>query len=69
VSALATIIEQLRSIASNTGSSSDLLGSLNEKDFVDQGLRDTLNSIKSTKPQRRTGSYPSAKSVAAIARP
>lgn len=67
---LTLIIEQLKAITSNTGSSSDLLGSLNEKDFVDQGLRDTLNSLKSTKStQRRSGSYASAKSVVAIARP
>ncbi|MCM1439564.1 MAG: phage tail tip lysozyme [Roseburia sp.] len=70
MNALSMILDNLKQIASNTGSSSELLGSLNEKDFVDQGVRDSLNALKGKRHQsKRTSSPASARSVAAIARP
>ena len=69
ISALQTIITHLASINSNTNSSNTLLTNLNEKDFVDKGLRNTLSSMKVNKPNVKQSSYLSAKSVAALARP
>lgn len=39
------MLEALIAIRSNTGTSSDLLGSINGKEFVDQGVRDTLTAL------------------------
>lgn len=69
IDALKTIIIHLASISNNTNSSNDLLTNLNEKDFVDKGLRDTINAFKSSKPPVKQNSYSSARSVAALARP
>ena len=69
VEALKTIIIHLSSINNNTGSSNVLLTNLNEKDFVDKGLRDTINAFKSNKPQPKQSSYSTARSVAALVRP
>ena len=68
------IVSYLEAIVANTGLSSDLLGSINDKDFVDQGLRDSLNAlskVKKTNTPYRYGSTSSTTStaIANMARP
>ena len=45
-------VEELVKITNNTASSSTLLNSLNEKDFVDVGLRNTLDALKDVRQRR-----------------
>ena len=45
VTLLTRAVEELSKITNNTASSSDLLGSLNEKDFVDKGVRDSIEAL------------------------
>lgn len=52
------MVEELIKITNNTASSSDLLGSLNEKEFVDQGLRDSLNALGNAKKAQRSNTLP-----------
>ena len=68
---LTQVILELTKITNNTSSSNDLLGSLNEKDFVDKGLRDTLSNTKAkkNKPFGKPSSTSSAKTVARMAMP
>lgn len=71
---MSQIIQELASINNNTGASTDLLGSLNEKDFVDKGLRDTLTAVsKSSKSNYTSRHMPTSsnnvRAVSAIARP
>ena len=42
---LSQVIDELRAINGNTSTSSTLLDSLNQKDFVDHGLRDSINAL------------------------
>lgn len=67
------IITCLNDISDNTGESTGLLAALNNKDFVDKGLRDSLNSLKAGTSGRSRSSSPlpatGAKNIAAIARP
>jgi hypothetical protein len=67
------ILRYLEAIVSNTGLSSDLLGSINDKDFVDQGLRDSLNALSKVKKTSGTYRYgnpgTSKASIANLARP
>lgn len=42
---LSQVIDELRAINGNTSTSSALLDSLNQKDFVDHGLRDSINAL------------------------
>lgn len=72
-SLLVQAVQELIAITSNTGSSSDLLGALNEKGFVDQGLRDSIAAV-SKQPRknyaRHTQSNPNnVRTVTALARP
>ena len=72
ISMMAQIIDELSRIGQNTGLSNNLLGAINEKDFVDQGVRDSLNALgnvrrKSYTKGRTTSS--TARSVASVARP
>lgn len=73
INLLYEVIDELKDIASNTGSSSELLGSLNEKDFVDKGLRDSMSSLTKT-PKRNYGRHvqtnsANVRTVTAMARP
>lgn len=45
-------IDELVKITNNTASSTTYLESLNEKDFVDKGLRDSINALGKVKPKR-----------------
>lgn len=67
------VLIELKSITHNTGSSSDLLEELNTKDFVDQGLRDSITAISKLKHKKSIGSVTSSgsnvRTVAALARP
>lgn len=45
VTLLYQVIKQLETISGNTGESNGLLNSINQKDFVDKGVRDSLNSF------------------------
>lgn len=72
-SLLVQAVRELIAITSNTGSSSDLLGAINEKGFVDQGLRDSIAAV-SRQPKknyaRHTQSNPNnVRTVTALARP
>lgn len=72
-SLLVQAVHELIAITSNTGSSSDLLGAINEKGFVDQGLRDSIAAV-SKQPKknyaRHTQSNPNnVRAVTALARP
>ena len=70
VSLLTRTVEELVKITNNTASSSTLLGSINDKDFVDQGLRDSIAALKNVKTsQNSTIPKPTASSVTAMARP
>jgi len=71
---LMSILVEMRSITQNTGSSSDLLGELNSKEFVDQGLRNSLGSISKNKNRSATGATAAAtrtssRTVNSLARP
>ena len=66
------VVSELVKISTNTGSSNTLLTSLNEKEFVDQGLRDSINALGKSKSKsfnKGSSSYSSARSVTAMARP
>ena len=66
VTLLTRAVEELTKITNNTASSSDLLVSLNEKDFVDQGVRDSINALgKASKSKKRTD-YPQTSARAAL---
>lgn len=72
-SLLVQAVHELIAITSNTGSSSDLLGAINDKGFVDQGLRDSIAAV-SKQPKknyaRHTQSNPNnVRAVTALARP
>lgn len=72
-SLLIQAVHELIAITSNTGSSSDLLGAINDKGFVDQGLRDSIAAV-SKQPRknyaRHTQSNPNnVRAVTALARP
>ena len=71
ISMMGQIINELARISQNTGSSSNLLESLNEKDFVDQGLRDSLNALGNTrkKSTKNRSSGSTTRAVASMARP
>ena len=71
--AIYLVLDELRNITGNTGSANSLLESLNEKDFVDQGLRDSLTTmgnsrrIKANQLYRPTNS--SIRTISSMARP
>lgn len=71
--AIYLVLDELRNITGNTSNSNSLLETLNEKDFVDQALRDSLNSIGSSRKTKSSRSYyptsSSVKSISAMARP
>ena len=70
VSLLSRTVEELVKITNNTASSSTLLGSINDKDFVDQGLRDSIAALKNVKTSKSsTIPKPTASSVTAMAKP
>lgn len=72
ISMMSKILQALVAIQQNTGTSSDLLGSLNEKDFVDKGLRESINAAgKATRnySKRHTSSGTNATQVVSLARP
>lgn len=69
---LTQMVSTLIDIRDNTGTSSDLLGSINEKDFVDQGLRNSISALGKTtrsKTQRHSTSSSNATQVTSMARP
>ena len=69
---MARAIEELVKITNNTASSSDLLDSLNNKDFVDKGLRDSfeaLNKVSKSKKSKNTLPTVSANAALRIANP
>ena len=70
------ILTELKQINGNTSSSTSLLGALNEKEFVDQGLRNSINALgKASSLNRRKGSkqntfnYNNTKTIASLVRP
>lgn len=72
-SLLIQVLAELKSINGNTGESSTLLEALNKKDFVDVGVRESINqlgkvSAKQRKPQAPTN-YGSTRSISAMIRP
>ena len=72
ISLLGSMLTELKSIAVSNNSSSDYLAEINQKEFVDQGLRDSINSLnkatkKSSTPIKSSGG--SARTVASLARP
>lgn len=74
VKILYEVVSHLKSIANNTGSSSNLLADLNKKDFVDQGLRNTMNALGSSRNKSSAGKAAAAsrtntRTIAAMARP
>lgn len=69
---MARAIEELVKITNNTASSSDLLDSLNNKDFVDKGLRDSfeaLNKVNKSKKSKNTLPTVSANAALRMANP
>lgn len=69
---LTQVLQELKSITSNTGSSSDLLTALNQKDFVDKGLRESISAVSNRKTNQkyRLQSNPnSIHSIASMVRP
>lgn len=70
---LMQVVNELRYITANTGSSSDLLGALNEKDFVDKGLRESIGSLSKSPKKNYSRHVPTSSSnvrtVTAMARP
>ena len=72
IALLSQAIEYLKSITSNTGNSAMYLNALNGKDFVDQGLRDTLNSlgkVKHSSNELLLGTSATSKAATELARP
>ena len=70
------ILTELKQINGNTSSSTSLLGALNEKEFVDQGLRNSISALgKASSLNRRKGSkqntfnYNNTKTIASLVRP
>lgn len=72
---LLNVITELKTISGNTGTSNSLLNTLNGKEFVDTGLRETLSSRSSTGTKKTSASSvyrsssTSAKAVVALAKP
>ena len=69
------VVQQLASIDGNTASSTNYLEELNGKEFVDTGLRDSINKLVSaskSKPKKSATksatSKSNAKTIAKIAR-
>lgn len=72
VNLLNQVLQELRNISSNTGSSSNLLGELNQKDFVDKGLRDSISAVakaKSSSNYKMASGSTSIKNISQMARP
>lgn len=72
IALLSQAIEYLKSITSNTGNSAMYLNALNGKNFVDQGLRDTLNSlgkVKHPSNELLLGTSATSKAATELARP
>jgi murein DD-endopeptidase MepM/ murein hydrolase activator NlpD len=73
VNLLTQVVSELMHISNNTYSSSNYLSSINDKDFVDSGLRDSIKAINKAKASQTSNkansSSSSAKSVASIAAP
>lgn len=64
ISLMNKVVVELEKISSNTGSSNELLGSINDKDFVDKGLRDSFKSLKASKRSKNQISRSTAKTTA-----
>lgn len=73
INLLYEVINELKNISTNTGSSSDLLGALNEKDFVDKGLRESIGSLSKSSKKNYSRHVPTnssnVRTVTAMARP
>lgn len=72
VNLLHQVLQELKNISSNTGSSSNLLGELNQKDFVDKGLRDSISAVAKTKSSsnyKMASGSTSIKNISQMARP
>jgi len=69
------VLTHLAAISGNTGTSNSLLEAISEKDFVDQGLRNSMNNLKNvqrkTSYARHTGQLSSGnkRAITAMARP
>lgn len=67
VAALVTrAVEELIKITNNTGSSTSYLEAINDKDFVDQGLRDSINALKDVKMPQHSNPLPRSQSTVAM---
>ena len=68
---LRQVLQELKEINGHTENSSELLGSLNEKDFVDNGVRNSIKALgKSAKPNYgKPNNYNSARSIRNLIRP
>lgn len=64
-------VEELVKITNNTAASTNYLGSINEKDFVDQGLRDSINALGKVNRAQKSNPLPraTATAVTEMARP
>lgn len=71
---LMMVVTELKMISTNTGASTSILGEINDKDFVDTGLRESLskkssNSSSRHSSYRRMPSGTNTRVVASLARP
>ena len=67
---LSQAVAYLRSISANTGDSVSYLDAINGKEFVDQGVRDTLNALGSSKAKAtKAPSGGSSRTATQLARP
>lgn len=73
VTLMAQVVSELIQISNNTHTSSNYLSSINDKDFVDSGLRNSIKAINKSKASKSSNttsnSRSSAKSVAKLASP
>ena len=71
VALLGDVVSELIQIGNNTYSSSNYLSSINDKDFVDSGLRDSIKAVNKIKASQSStkANTSSASSVASIASP
>jgi hypothetical protein len=68
---MAQVLAELKAINGNTGESSNLLMTLNQKDFVDTGVRNSLSQLGKTnqrKPQTQYN-HGNTRSINAMIRP
>ena len=66
VTLMARAVDELIKITNNTASSTTYLESINDKDFVDQGLRDSIDALKNVKRAQKSTPLPSSPATAVL---